>query len=228
MHQAAAYVRVSTAEQAREGVSLEAQEERVRAYCTMAGLQLVAVLREEGVSASKPLASRPAGTELLRQLAIGQVQHVVTLKLDRLFRDAADALVLTRDWDRTGVALHLVDMGGQTINTGSAMGRMFLTMMAGFAELERNLISERTAAALHHLKKQGRHVGAPPLGVASVAGGLAEIDSEQASIQRMAQLRGEGLTLQKITEVLTAEGHKTKRGGAWHPSTVMRALGRME
>lgn len=228
MPQAAAYIRVSTAEQAREGVSLEAQEERVRAYCTMAGLDLVAVLREEGVSASKPLASRPGGSELLRQLAAGQVQHVVTLKLDRLFRDAADALVLTRDWDRAGVALHLVDMGGQTINTGSAMGRMFLTMMAGFAELERNLISERTAAALHHLKKQGKHVGAPALGVASIAGELAELETEQASIRRMAQLRRQGLTLQQIAEMLTAEGHQTKRGGAWHPSTVSRALGRME
>src|ERR1017187_1751358 len=142
---AVAYVRVSTAEQAREGISLEAQEDRVRAYCTMAGLDLVAVLREEGVSAAKVLASRPAGRELLGLLAAGSARHVVALKLDRLFRDAVDALTITRDWDLARVALHLVDMGGQTINTGSPMGRMFLTMMAGFAELERNLISERTS-----------------------------------------------------------------------------------
>lgn len=69
---------------------------------------------------------------------------MVALKLDRRFRDAADALVQTRVWDRAGIALHVVDMGGQSLNTASSMGRMFLTMTAAFAELERNLISERT------------------------------------------------------------------------------------
>src|SRR6266576_5058844 len=72
------------------------------------------------------------------------------MKLDRLFRDAEDALRQTKAWDRTGISLHLVDIGGQSMNTGSAMGRMFLTLMAGFAELERNLIAERTTAVLAH------------------------------------------------------------------------------
>ena len=61
MEKAAAYIRVSTDEQARTGVSLEAQEEKLRAYCKMTGLDLVRVIREEGVSAAKPLASRPGG-----------------------------------------------------------------------------------------------------------------------------------------------------------------------
>lgn len=61
-----------------------------------------------------------------------------------------DALNETRPWGRQGVAMHLLDMGGQAINTASAMGRMFLTMTGGFAELERNLIAERTRTALQH------------------------------------------------------------------------------
>lgn len=76
----------------------------------------------------------------------------MALKLDRLFRDAEDALHQTKAWDKAGIALHLVDMGGQTLNTATAMGRFFLNMMAGFAELERNLIAERTATALAHKK----------------------------------------------------------------------------
>ncbi len=59
MEKALAYARVSTAEQAREGVSLDAQVERIRAYCQMSGLSLVTVIREEGVSAAKLLANRP-------------------------------------------------------------------------------------------------------------------------------------------------------------------------
>ena len=58
---AAGYIRVSTEEQVRGGVSLDAQEERVRAYCTMSGMELVSVIREEGVSGAKPLDSRPRG-----------------------------------------------------------------------------------------------------------------------------------------------------------------------
>ena len=80
------YIRVSTDEQARQGVSLGAQEERLRAYCTMRGLSVVGIIRDEGVSAFKHLDKRPGGAELLRLVSRGEAVHVVALKLDRLFR----------------------------------------------------------------------------------------------------------------------------------------------
>ncbi len=223
---AVAYVRVSTNKQAEEGCSLAAQEERIRAYCTMSGLVLDQVLREEGVSAAKPLAERRMGAQLLELIRSRQVEHVVSLKLDRLFRDAVDALTITKAWDQTHMALHLVDMGGLAMSTGSAMGRMILTMMAGFAELERNLISERTAAALQHLRAQGRHVGSPRLGVAVVDGLLEPVEAELAAVHWIHDLADEGLTLRDIAGELTAAGYRTKRGGAWHPQTVARVLAR--
>jgi DNA invertase Pin-like site-specific DNA recombinase len=76
--------------------------------------------------------------------------------LDRLFWDAEDALRQTKAGDKAGIALHLVEMGGTSMNTASAMGRMFLTLMAGCAELERNLVAERSASVLAHKKQQGR------------------------------------------------------------------------
>src|SRR5438132_14410555 len=97
---AVAYVRVSTTEQAQHGVSLDAQEERIRAYCKMAGLDMVAVIREEGVSGSKALATRPGGQEVMSLVQSGVAHHVVALKLDRLFRDVVDALTQTRAWDK--------------------------------------------------------------------------------------------------------------------------------
>lgn len=223
-----AYTRVSTTEQALHGVSLDAQEAKVRAYCTLAGLELVGIIREEGVSASKPLATRPGGAELLTALANGEATHVVALKLDRLFRDAVDAMAKTKEWDTAGVALHLVDMGGQAINTASAMGRFFLTMMAGFAELERNLISERTSAALRHKQAEGFHIGAPALGFEVVEGRLQANQDELPAVKRVRELRAEGLTLQAIADQMTAEGIPTKRGGAWHPQTVSRIIKRAE
>lgn len=214
---AVGYVRVSTLDQAREGVSLDAQTERIRAYCTMAGLDLVAIIREEGVSGARSLDSRPGGRELLQALAGGEVYHVVALKLDRLFRDAVDALTSTREWDRAGVSLHLVDMGGQTLNTGSAMGRMFLTMTAAFAELERNLISERTRTALQHKKAQGIRLGGIPLG---------ETEEELRTVARIFELRGQDVTFRAIAATLTAEGHRTKKGGQWAAQTVRKVLAR--
>jgi hypothetical protein len=114
---AVGYVRVSTEEQVRGGVSLDAQEERVRAYCTMSGLELVSTIREEGISGGKHLDIRPGGKQLVSLVAWKKVEHVVALKLDRIFRDAEDALRQTKAWDKAGVALHLVDMGGQTLQT---------------------------------------------------------------------------------------------------------------
>ena len=126
MEKAVCYVRVSTMEQATQGVSLEAQEEKLRAYCQMTGLEIVKIIKEEGISATKPLKDRPGGKELIEIINKKQANHVVTLKLDRLFRNAEDALHVTNDWDSKGVTLHLVDMGGQAINTKSAIRFPFL------------------------------------------------------------------------------------------------------
>ncbi|MFS8544027.1 MAG: recombinase family protein [Limnochordales bacterium] len=221
---AVAYVRVSTAEQASEGVSLDAQEERLRAYCTLQGLELVELIREEGVSASKPLAERPGGKRLLELVEGRRVQHVVALKLDRLFRDAEDALHQTKVWDRAGVALHLVDMGGQTVNTATAMGRFFLSMMAAFAELERNLIAERTQAALSH-KKAHREAYAPtPYGFDRDGEALVENPAEQRVLMMVRTWRAQGWSLRRIAEELNRRRIPSKKGGRWHASTVRYIL----
>jgi len=223
--QAVGYVRVSTTEQATEGVSLAAQEERIRAYCTMAGLELVAVVRDEGVSASKELATRPGGAELLTQVTDRGVKNIVALKLDRLFRDAADCLNQTRAWDEAGVSLHLIDMGGTAINTGTAMGRFFITMAAGFAELERNMIAERTTQALAHKKAHGEVYGPTPLGFDRNGDALVENEAEQETVKRILDMKVAGASINEIARRLTAEQVPTKKGGSkWYASTVSNVL----
>ena len=98
--------------------------------------------------------------------------------------------------------------------------------MAGFAELERNLIAERTALAMAHLKNQGRHVGSPAFGLDMVEGELQQNAAELATAERIAELRAQGLTYQQIADTLTAEGRPTKRGGRWYPTTVANVLER--
>lgn len=219
---AALYVRVSTEEQVREGVSLAAQEERLRAYAALQGFADARLFRDEGVSAAKPLAERPAGAALLAALSAGEVGHVVALKLDRLFRDTVDCLGTVREWDRTGVAMHLVDLGGQSVHTGSALGRFFLTAMAGIAELERNLIGERTSAALRHKIARGERVGAPPYGYAASDAGTVwvPVPDEQRIIRRVRSLRAKGLSWASIAAALNRERVPSKRRRTWCASTV--------
>lgn len=223
--QAIGYIRVSTDEQVKGGVSLAAQEERIRAYASMAGLSLISVIREEGVSASLPLSQRPGGKELLGLLNEHSGRHVIALKLDRLFRDAEDALRQTRLWDRAGIALHMVDMGGTTVNTASAMGRLFLTMTAAFAELERNLISERTSAALAHKKRCLRTYSPTPYGYTRQGDQLVSLDVEQSIIAEIKQHRAAGRSLRAIAQHLNLSQVPTKAGGKWHASTVKYILG---
>lgn len=226
MKKAVCYIRVSTQEQVREGVSLAAQEERICAYCTMAGLEIVAVIRDEGISGSKPLVVRPGGAELLGMLnnKKNKIQHVVALKLDRLFRDAEDALHQTKAWDKAGVDFHLVDMGGQSFNTASPMGRMMLTMMAGFAEMERGLIAERTEAALAH-KKAHREAYAPtPMGFDREGNSLVVNEEEQRAVKFIREQREAGKSLRDIAGQLNDQGIPTKKGGKWHASTIKYIL----
>jgi len=222
------YTRVSTTEQADVGISLDAQEAAIRSYCSFRGLELVEMVVDPGVSAGKPLSTRPGGQRVLELVETGKVGAVVAFKLDRLFRDTADCLTTVTDWDRRGVALHLLDMGGQAIDTSSAIGRFFLTVMAGAAEMERNLVKERTAAALAHLQAQGRTLGTPGLGYRMEQGVVLEVASEVETVARIKELREGGATLQEIANTMVSEGRQTKRGGQWATGTVSRILKRVE
>lgn len=216
------YIRVSTEEQATEGVSLDAQESRLRAYCEMRGLEVVEVVRDEGVSAGKALDAREGGARVLEAIRGREADAVVAYKLDRLFRDAGDCLNVTKAWDVRGVALHLVDLGGQTLDTSSAMGRFFLTVMAGAAELERNLVSERTKAAMAHMKEQGRRVGSVPYGYSLADDGqtLVEDELEQGVLAEARRLRAAGLSLRAVASELAAFGFKSRTGKTFTASSV--------
>ena len=91
------YIRVSTDEQARHGVSLDAQEERLRAYCTMRGLDRRGHLPRRGLLAPSSPGKGPGGARLLRLIAKREAVHVVALTRPNLSGNAADALAKTED-----------------------------------------------------------------------------------------------------------------------------------
>jgi putative DNA-invertase from lambdoid prophage Rac len=111
----------------------------------MHGFKLAEVFVEEGVSGS--IAERPEGGKLFARLKKGDV--VIAPKLDRLFRSALDALQVVEDLKKRGVSLHLLDLGGDV--SGNGMSKVFMTIVASFAELEREKFSERTREAKRYL-----------------------------------------------------------------------------
>jgi DNA invertase Pin-like site-specific DNA recombinase len=205
-----------------EGISLEAQEARLRAYCAMRGLDLVEVVVDAGVSGYKPLEERVGGKKVVDMVRSHAVGAVVALKLDRLFRNCADCLGVTSGWDRHEVALHLVDLGGQAVDTSSAMGRFFLTVMAGAAELERNQIAERTSTALQFKKSRGERVGTVQYGFSLAPDGvhLVENPAEQSIIGFARAARSQGCSLRKIAELLAKNGKKSRANNVFYPKQI--------
>jgi len=221
------YLRVSTQEQAREGISLAAQEAKLRAYCELRGLRVVEVVTDAGVSGGKPMYSRAGGQRILDLVKRCAVAHVIAYKLDRLFRDCADCLTVTTAWDKKAIALHLVDLGGQTLDTSSAMGRFFLTVMAGAAELERNLICERTSEAMSYVKSQGLKTGGDvPYGYVVAVDGktLVAAEAEQALLTAIREARERGLSQRAIVAELAQKGFTTRKGTALGLRQVQRIM----
>lgn len=221
------YCRVSSQEQV-EGTSLKAQEDQIRAYAAMKGLDLRAVLVDAGVSGGKPLASRLEGCRLAEMVESEEVQAVIITKLDRGFRSASDCLNNVEAWERRGVSLHILNLGGTTIDTGTPTGKFFITVMAGAAELERNLIRERCNEGRKIRKAQGCRVGEIPFGFSLAADGktLLRCGEEQEAISLALDLRAQGYSASGIAAELNRRGIATKKGSQWTHKQVIRLFQR--
>src|ERR671917_2564176 len=102
------------------------------------------------------LAERPGGRELLAVLRPGDT--VIVAKLDRAFRNAADALATAETWKKRGVDLIVADMGTEPV-TQNGVSRMFFGMLALVAQFERERIAERTAEGRAAKRRAGGHIG---------------------------------------------------------------------
>lgn len=84
--------------------------------------------------------------------------------------------------------------------------------MASVSQWEREVIAERTSAAMQELKAQGRSTGAPPYGYTVNEGNLVPNEEEQKIMARIAELRSQGQSLQIVADTLTREGRRTRGG----------------
>ena len=212
------YARVSTDEQAREGVSLDAQQSRIRAYCEAKDLELVEVLVDEGRS-GKDL-KRPALQDLLERCGRGEVAHVIVWKLDRLTRRTRHLLSLVEDlFLARKIELHSVS---ESLDTSTPHGRFVLTLFGGLAQMERELIGERTRSAMAHLRVNGLPTSHAPLGFRRNGSRhrMVPVPAELETVRRILDRWRAGGSYAGIARELNQEGVASKRGGRWHASTI--------
>jgi len=215
---ALAYIRVSREEQAREGVSLDAQRDRVAAYATAKGLILVDVIADEGRSGKD--VDRPGLQSLLARCRAGEAGHVIVWRLDRLTRSARDLLGLVDDlFLARHIELHSVS---ESLDTSTPHGRFVLTLFGALAEMERGTIAERTRAALAFKRELGQPTSHAPLGFASRGRRerMAPVPEELMAVRRLLELWSSGYSYRAIAVALNSEGIPTKHGGLWRHSTI--------
>ena len=218
---ATGYVRVSLAKQAEEGVSLEAQEARIRAWCAAQGHELAGTEVDAGLSGGRA-DNRPALQAALE--AVCRAKGVlVVYSLSRLARSTRDALDIAERLHDAGA--NLVSLS-ESIDTTTAMGRFFFTVLAALAALERDLISERTSMAMRHIAANGGYTGGePPFGYRFEKNGpgLERDGDEQQVIGMIRRLHDEGRNAPSIARALNG-AFVPCRGSAWHAKTVSRIL----
>lgn len=212
------YGRVSTDKQ-----STEAQQAGAREYCTLKKLVFApnGELCEEDVSGSVAIWERPKGALLRRLVDAGNIGHVVVAKLDRLGRSASDLLATVEYFDRAGVVLHILDIGGDSLSSQGPAGRLMFTILAGMAEFERELIRGRINDKLALKRNKGELCGTVPYGWDAVETGevtpkkikirqLVDNDEEQKWIKMMAHLRASGWSYYAIARYLNENGVQPK------------------
>jgi site-specific DNA recombinase len=215
------YLRVSTDRQADQGFSLEAQSARIQAMATVQSADLLEVVVDGGESAKNM--NRPGLRRVLAQVETGKVDAVIVAKLDRLTRSVKDLCELLELFERKSVALISV---AESLDTGSAAGRLVITIMGAVSQWEREAIGERTRDVLRHKRSCGERVGNIHYGYRLSADGKhVEPDAaEQAVLVTIRDLRARHRSLREIAAVLNASGALTRRGTAWRHEYVKNVI----
>jgi len=182
----ALYARVSKADESQDP---ENQLMRLREYAKQHEWE---ILREYSDRASGADANRPELDRMIADARAHRFSLVLVVKVDRLARSVSNLYSLLSELDEFGVKFHCTD---QNISTESATGKLLLSVLAGIAEFERELISDRTKAGLARAKAKGSQLGRPAMAV---------------DMSRIRELRAQGVGYRKIAEAIGVS-HQTVR-----------------
>jgi DNA invertase Pin-like site-specific DNA recombinase len=222
------YVRVSTDRQAEEGGGLDVQRQAIRAWARSEGHRLVAIAADEGVSGT--LADRVGLGEALAAIGAGEARGLVVARLDRLARDlVVQEQVLAHIWG-LGASVSSCAPGEDAYladDPADPSRRLVRHLLGAVADYERSIITLRLMAGRRRKVERGGFAGGtPPYGRRAEDRELVADVDEGAALARIRQLADQGASLRSIAAVLTAEGHRPRRGGRWHPEVLRRIVAR--
>lgn len=198
------YCRVSTEEQGRSGLGLESQRDTIEREVDRRGWTLEHVYTD--VASGKSLRRRHDFGDALAALRDGTVDVLVVAKLDRLSRSVSDFAAILARSNAEGWELNICDLG---VDTTTPSGKMVAQIMMVLAEWEREMIGDRTKAALRVARSRGTRLGRP-----------RGVDAQTLRLIRI--LRDAGKSYAAIAAALTAEGIATSQNGEWHAATVRK------
>lgn len=213
MKNAFAYLRVSGKGQL-EGDGFTRQLSAIKKHAAANGIRIVRIFREEGVSGTRDLENRPALQELMVALHSNGTKLVLIEKLDRLARDLMIQESIVADMKRN--RFEIVSVLEPDMCSDDPSRTLIRQILGAFSQYERAMIVQKLRGARQRIRtKTGRCEGRKPFGTRP---------GESAVVQRMCDLRKQGLAVDKIAGSLNAEGHKPRAGQQWYATSVYRVL----
>ena len=220
----AIYIRVSTEEQAQEGFSIRAQEQKLKDFARIKDWSIYKIYMDEGIS-GKNLVDRPAMQEMLADIESGAVKNVLVFKIDRLTRSTADLIYLIDLFNTHDCAFNSLT---ESIDTQTASGRMFLKIIGIFAEFERENIIERVKVGIERKVREGYAIG----GNTSYGYDrpkdqkIQTINEEEAEIVREVfdMFINQGVGINDIARRLNVRKVPTKQDVTWGSTSIRRLL----
>lgn len=211
----AIYLRVSTQEQADSGLGLAAQEARCTAMCEAKGWPAAIIYKDDGISGTLGPERRPGLNMMLSAIVAGEINAVIVLDLSRLGRNVQLIAGMIEDFDDRGVAFVSCK---ENFDTSTAMGRAMLNLVAVFGQLERDLTSERTVAALAERGKlYGYKAGRLPLGYYRDGEAIRVEETHAPLVRSVFAQRAAGASMREIAAKVNQELVSAPQ---WYASTV--------
>ena len=223
------YARVSTFEQAEEGMSIENQQKRIKAFAEMWDIDLLEIVTDLGSTGDN--LERDGIQKVLKMLMNDEADGVIVYSLDRFSRNTRHILNVVDEYfkKREKILCSL----SENIDTTNAIGEFMFTIFAAIAQYERARIVERINSVLEMKREKGERIGSTPLGFKTVykdpgnkkGGKLEPVIEELIILREIVENRQAGWSYYDICYNLDNRNIKPKRGKRWWPSSIKHILG---
>lgn len=209
----AVYIRVSTEEQAKEGFSIRAQKERLTNFVNSQDWDIHDYYIEEGVSAKDMV--RPELNRMIQDIENGHIEVVLVYRLDRLTRSVRDLYNMLDLFESNGCKFKSAT---EVYDTTTAMGRLFITLVAALAQWERENLGERVRMGMDRMIEEGKWTGGvAPYGYEyNKEGKTLQINEEEAFvIKKIYQEYINGYGEDRLAKIMNEQGYRTRNGFMW-------------